>query len=198
MPVKYSVVKDRTCSSRASRKSHSPPRHPSFIGFVGTGLPPAASARSLPSVLYVFRLGLVGLGRFELPTSPLSGVRSNQLSYRPEKSVDSHHLCYWWSWSGSNRRPPECKSGALPTELQPRMENLQNVIEADWMQVPSFRLCSSLAAWFQPSGRDGRCELQIFGKRVRDVFAAASVGWSSRTCQLPLLALGPERLSPVH
>jgi hypothetical protein len=27
--------------------------------------------------------GMVGLGRFELPTSPLSGVRSNQLSYRP-------------------------------------------------------------------------------------------------------------------
>src|SRR5690554_689378 len=28
---------------------------------------------------------LVGLGRFELPTSPLSGVRSNQLSYRPNR-----------------------------------------------------------------------------------------------------------------
>jgi hypothetical protein len=27
---------------------------------------------------------VVGLGRFELPTSPLSGVRSNQLSYRPK------------------------------------------------------------------------------------------------------------------
>ena len=26
---------------------------------------------------------VVGLGRFELPTSRLSGVRSNQLSYRP-------------------------------------------------------------------------------------------------------------------
>jgi hypothetical protein len=26
---------------------------------------------------------VVGLGRVELPTSPLSGVRSNQLSYRP-------------------------------------------------------------------------------------------------------------------
>mgnify|MGYP006939816569 CR=1 FL=1 len=26
---------------------------------------------------------LVGLGRLELPTSRLSGVRSNQLSYRP-------------------------------------------------------------------------------------------------------------------
>jgi hypothetical protein len=27
---------------------------------------------------------LVGLGRIELPTSPLSGVRSSQLSYRPK------------------------------------------------------------------------------------------------------------------
>ena len=27
----------------------------------------------------------MGLGRFELPTSPLSGVRSNQLSYRPNR-----------------------------------------------------------------------------------------------------------------
>ncbi len=31
---------------------------------------------------------LVGLGGFEPPTSPLSGVRSNQLSYRPE----------WWDY----------------------------------------------------------------------------------------------------
>jgi hypothetical protein len=57
---------------------------------------------------------VVGLGRIELPTSPLSGVRSSQLSYRPVGLRQS-----WWSWSGSNRRPPECKSGALPTELQP-------------------------------------------------------------------------------
>ena len=27
---------------------------------------------------------MVGPGRFELPTSPLSGVRSNQLSYGPD------------------------------------------------------------------------------------------------------------------
>ena len=55
----------------------------------------------------------MGLGRLELPTSPLSGVRSNHLSYRPVVAL------HWWSWSGSNRRPPECKSGALPAELQP-------------------------------------------------------------------------------
>ena len=30
---------------------------------------------------------LVGLGRLELPTSPLSGVRSNQLSYRPRNRL---------------------------------------------------------------------------------------------------------------
>ena len=34
---------------------------------------------------------MVGLGRFELPTSRLSGVRSNQLSYRP---FPWNHLIY--------------------------------------------------------------------------------------------------------
>ena len=32
---------------------------------------------------------VVGLGRFELPTSRLSGVRSNQLSYRPPWSLST-------------------------------------------------------------------------------------------------------------
>ena len=32
---------------------------------------------------------MVGLGRLELPTSRLSGVRSNRLSYRPQ------HLVHW-------------------------------------------------------------------------------------------------------
>ena len=34
-----------------------------------------------------YSLNLVGLGGFEPPTSPLSGVRSNQLSYRPGKHI---------------------------------------------------------------------------------------------------------------
>ncbi len=38
---------------------------------------------------------LVGLGRFELPTSPLSGVRSNQLSYRPEFEYLSVFILLW-------------------------------------------------------------------------------------------------------
>ena len=35
---------------------------------------------------------LVGLGRLELPTSPLSGVRSNQLSYRPKVKSQAFEL----------------------------------------------------------------------------------------------------------
>ena len=43
---------------------------------------------TVAALLAVYRVLviLVGLGRFELPTSPLSGVRSNQLSYRPSKT----------------------------------------------------------------------------------------------------------------
>ena len=37
-------------------------------------------------ILHPSSFKMVGLGRFELPTSRLSGVRSNQLSYRPLKA----------------------------------------------------------------------------------------------------------------
>ena len=43
----------------------------------------ANQALSQLSYSPIIRSVVVGLGRFELPTSPLSGVRSNQLSYRP-------------------------------------------------------------------------------------------------------------------
>ena len=54
--------------------------------------PPACKAGALPAELWP-RI-VVGLGRFELPTSPLSGVRSNQLSYRPALT---------WSFSSTRR-----------------------------------------------------------------------------------------------
>ena len=40
---------------------------------------------------------MVGLGRLELPTSPLSGVRSNQLSYKPIFGVALVPYCRAWS-----------------------------------------------------------------------------------------------------
>ena len=42
--------------------------------------------------LIIFHFFLVGLGGFEPPTSPLSGVRSNQLSYRPGIFKPGLHL----------------------------------------------------------------------------------------------------------
>ena len=58
----YSVVKDLDC--------------------VGNPLTQAAQQKRFAKRNAKSRL--VGLGRIELPTSPLSGVRSSQLSYRPE------------------------------------------------------------------------------------------------------------------
>ena len=52
--------------------------------------PPACKAGALPAELRPQKMKqriMVGLGGFEPPTSPLSGVRSNQLSYRPMGSI---------------------------------------------------------------------------------------------------------------
>jgi hypothetical protein len=69
---------------------------------------------SLCALHPIVRPELVGLGGLEPPASPLSGVRSNHLSYRPNNAA-----ARWWSLSGSNRPPPACKAGALPNELKP-------------------------------------------------------------------------------
>ena len=55
---------------------------------------------------------LVGLGRFELPTSRLSGVRSNQLSYRPvtHRSVTGHAATHG---DGNNRDERPARRQAL-------------------------------------------------------------------------------------
>ena len=37
-------------------------------------------------------------------------------------SHPSSRPAVWWSQTGSNRRPPACKAGALPTELWPRLD----------------------------------------------------------------------------
>lgn len=48
-----------------------------------------------------------------LPLSPL--VKE----LRPARLQRSQIIASWWSRSGSNRRHPACKAGALPTELHP-------------------------------------------------------------------------------
>ena len=56
---------------------------------------------------------MVGLGGFEPPTSPLSGVRSNQLSYRPRYIYQiSSNVC------GYSQRPT---SPSLKEVIQPQV-----------------------------------------------------------------------------
>src|SRR5215831_17335782 len=70
---------------------------------------------------------LVGLGRFELPTSRLSSARSNQLSYKPEPGVSGqkpvirgrlvesdYRILITDSWSARSRRKRNGDGGVLP------------------------------------------------------------------------------------
>ena len=53
----------------------------------------------------------------------------------------------WWSQTGSNRRPPACKAGALPTELWPRsgerLNALEKVVGLGRLELPTSRLSSA-------------------------------------------------------
>ena len=62
-----------------------PPRPNQYGGAREDRTPDLLRARQALSQLSYGPVYVVGLGRFELPTSPLSGVRSNQLSYRPKR-----------------------------------------------------------------------------------------------------------------
>jgi hypothetical protein len=88
--------------------------------------------------------------------SPLHDVR------KPATSIlrcDVRNSCFrtsqisrWWSQTGSNRRPPACKAGALPTELWPRSaERLpvsssgasREVVGLGRLELPTSRLSSA-------------------------------------------------------
>ena len=57
-----------------------------------------------------------------------------------------HHECReWWSQTGSNRRPPACKAGALPTELWPRSRTFHHrpdkgMVGPGRLELPTSRL----------------------------------------------------------
>ena len=54
----------------------------------------------------------------------------------------------WWSQTGSNRRPPACKAGALPTELWPRRAHdvqlkAKEMVGLGRLELPTSRLSSA-------------------------------------------------------
>ena len=95
--------------------------------------PPACKAGALPTELwprysrFPAKRELVGLGRFELPTSRLSSARSNQLSYRPKKHTlvprdpkDAGQRMLqrpWIAWARPRRKRNE--DGEIPPKDMP-------------------------------------------------------------------------------
>jgi hypothetical protein len=48
----------------------------------------------------------------------------------------------WWSRTGSNRRPPACKAGALPAELRPLIP-VERMVGLGGLEPPTSRLSSA-------------------------------------------------------
>ena len=50
-------------------------------------------------------------------------VRKGRLRGGPRRArlLGEGRTVWLWSWGDSNPRPPACKAGALPSELQPRV-----------------------------------------------------------------------------
>src|SRR5580704_14940412 len=44
-------------------------------------------------------------------------LQATQFSRKIIVARRAKHYGIWWTWPGSNRRPPACKAGALPAEL---------------------------------------------------------------------------------
>ena len=68
----------------------------------------------------------------------------------------------WWSQTGSNRRPPACKAGALPTELWPRRSETPGpsqkaMVGLGRLELPTSRLSGV---------RSNRAELQAHESRI--------------------------------
>ena len=86
-----SVVKEPKAGAGPNPQHRSEPQLPSHRNGGGKRIrtaDPLLAKQVLFQLSYTPRpaapRGVVGLGRFELPTSPLSGARSSQLSYRPD------------------------------------------------------------------------------------------------------------------
>ena len=64
---------------------------------------------------------ITGPARARLVAIPMiwKNVSSHGQLLSPNPKPAINIAAGWWSQTGSNRRPPECKSGALPAELWP-------------------------------------------------------------------------------
>ena len=104
-----------------------PPRHPPDALWHLIALKNPYVVENTPLMVLSVRQCLV-VSRFALRNQHLNWCRTNPSSRCKNIATDcrSELLIFyessftWWSQTESNRRPLECKSSALPTELWPR------------------------------------------------------------------------------
>src|SRR5262245_39114754 len=64
--------------------------------------------------------GVLGVSLLHDVKQTAALVAAEPCPLRPWRRLAVWSWLSWWSQTGSNRRPPACKAGALPTELWPR------------------------------------------------------------------------------
>ena len=78
----------------------------------------ARTAQTLPSALQAYPFFTMSIKPPDLARRNLYLFEVWTFGCLPQARA----VAVWWSQTGSNRRPPACKAGALPTELWPRLE----------------------------------------------------------------------------
>ena len=103
---------------RYARRSQLPPRS---LGSISSSRCQTSRARrAKPCACEIFCDANVSCGQHA------NGSLRRKPPATPSRTCAKQHrnTPIWWSQTGSNRRPPACKAGALPTELWPRQASL--------------------------------------------------------------------------
>jgi hypothetical protein len=85
----------------------------------GEGAPPVAHATRSTRIDLLFTMS----GNTHSSNPPFDGIATMRIQCSTNECFGSgqpERMTVWWSQTGSNRRPPACKAGALPAELWPR------------------------------------------------------------------------------
>jgi hypothetical protein len=123
--------------------------------------------------------------------SPLHDVRQHvsartEIQHGDEDVLADERRPGWWSQTGSNRRPPACKAGALPTELWPRGRNArlsctpgklrtrENLVGLGRLELPTSRLSSA-----RSNQLSYKPLIVTNGRHARDATASAQCGTGS-------------------
>ncbi len=120
-----------SCPPKPNRPSRKQPelRRPSVTSLASSLVKQPARLPALPSAERAIARLVDRVSCF-----PVSKLKQRTKYARPPRSL--HHPTApsrWWRQTGSNRRPPACKAGALPTELCPlgrvrKTEHRQQII----------------------------------------------------------------------